>query len=194
MVKVPKGVILEPDEVPIWYSTMSWKAYSLWLVLGLILLPFYFIGALIFLAVVVLINSNEYFISNKRIYAQFNNPIGGNNQSFDIKLNKIQGIIIQQDSLGKTLNYGDIVFKTTGGHYDLIKFVNVSNPVFSKGLLQNIINNNLKKEKILQKLEDIEKEYEFGRISKEKYLQLKSKYEEELKRIEYSISSNVRQE
>lgn len=190
--KVPSDVIIEQNETPKWYGKMSWKALWKWtfIVLILMLLPaadddliIITILGIIVLAVVayLTIRSTEYFISNRRVYAKFGLI---SRKAFDIRVDGIQGAIIKQGFIGRILNYGDIIFSTPGQYAGSVVFKGVSDPYFVKGIIDNVIQKNEKRKAVLQKLTDLEKEYEFGKISEDKYIQLRAKYEEELRKYE----------
>ena len=60
--------------------------------------------------------------------------------------------------------------------------VGVSDPMRVKQVISDVLDRNKKVKEIEERIRKIEHEHELGRITDEKYRELKSKYEEELKK------------
>ncbi len=156
MIKIPSGLILKEDEVPKWCGKRTWKSMPI-------------------------LSSTYYFISNKRIYAKFGLI---SKETFDIPIDNIQGVMVKQGFMGRILNYGDIIFSTSGQYAGSTVFAGVADPYKIKGLVDNIMEINKRKSAILQKIQNLDMEYELNKISEEQYQNLKSKYEKELQKYE----------
>jgi len=210
-VKIPSGFGLVEGEVPYWYGRMSWKANWLLLFLGLLLLlgvliiPFIFalifalpfIPTLIFalthmpygiigiISIILLIiaalrvYSSEYFMTNKRIYVKYGII---SRHVMEIKNEWITGTALTQGFIGRILNYGNVVLSTPGQYAGSVVMIGVSDPMNIRTKVEDILRRSKEREKIEEKIREVEKEHEFGRISEEKYQELKKKYEEELKK------------
>jgi len=192
-VRVPSGLSLVEGEVPYWYGRMSWRAnlsllligvlaivlglgsLSLNILLGIAMLG---LGLLLILLAILRVYGSEYFITNMRIYTKYGVI---RRRIFEIRVEWITGSYISQSLLGRLYNYGDIVVSVPG----LLTFaalVGVSDPMRVRLVIEDVLRKNRERARIEEKLWELEKEFEFGRISEEKYLELKKRYEEELKK------------
>jgi hypothetical protein len=127
--RVPAQLALTEGEKPAWYRRESYKSHVGTVVFGLgifgigmlfFLVPF--VGAYsgaIFIAFALIdwlyaylsVVSSEYFISNKRVFVK-HGLVG--RASHDLKMEWMTGTVPNQGFLGRTLNYGSIVFTGVG--------------------------------------------------------------------------------
>jgi hypothetical protein len=101
---------------------------------------------------------------------------------FEIKNEWITTAAVRQGVIGRMLNYGDILISVPGHYLGTIAMYGVSDPLHVKAILDDTLRRFREAQKILEELKILEREYNYGRISKEKYEELKKKYEEELKK------------
>jgi len=192
-VRVPSGLSLVEGEVPYWYGRMSWRANLSLLLIGvlamvlslgslslniLLAMAMLGLGLLLILLAILRVYGSEYFITNMRIYTKYGVI---RRRIFEIRVEWITGSYISQSLLGRLYNYGDIVVSVPG----LLTFaalVGVSDPMRVRLVIEDVLRKNRERARIEEKLWELEKEFEFGRISEEKYLELKKRYEEELKK------------
>jgi uncharacterized membrane protein YdbT with pleckstrin-like domain len=197
-VKVPSDLVLMEGERPYWYGRRSFKSVLIPFILSLILLLFgvisiveysiYSIIGIIFIiiAIVIILRSvlaivsTEYFISSHRVYVKYGVIARG---VFEIKNEWITTAAVRQGVIGRVLNYGDILISVPGHYLGTIAMYGVSDPLHVKAILDDTLRRFREAQKILEELKILEREYNYGRISKEKYEELKKKYEEELKKI-----------
>jgi uncharacterized membrane protein YdbT with pleckstrin-like domain len=189
-VKVPSDLVLMEGERPYWYGRRSLKSILIPFILGLILLLFgvipilgilfIVIGIIIILRCVLAIVSTEYFISSHRVYVKYGIIA---RRVFEIKNEWITTAAVRQGVIGRILNYGDILISVPGHYLGTIAMYGVSDPLHVKAILDDTLRRFREAQKILEELKILEREYNYGRISREKYEELKKKYEEELKKI-----------
>ena len=197
-VKVPSDLVLMEGERPYWYGRRSFKSVLIPFILGLILLLFgaisiveysiYSIIGIIFIiiAIVIILRSvlavvsTEYFISSHRVYVKYGII---ERRIFEIKNEWITSVGVRQGVTGRVLNYGDILISVPGHYLGTIAMYGVSDPLHVKAMLDDTLRRFREVQKILEELKILEREYTYGRISREKYEELKKKYEEELKKI-----------
>ncbi len=84
--------------------------------------------------------------------------------------------------MGRLLNYGDVIFSIPDHYASLALFVGVPDPLHLREMVEDVWQRQKEAQKIEEKLRELEKEYEFGRIPEEKYQELRRKYLEELKK------------
>jgi len=188
-VKVPSDLVLMEGERSYWYGRRSLKSILIPFILGLILLLFGVIpilgvlfivtGIIIILRSVLAVVSTEYFISSHRVYVKYGIIV---RRVFEIKNEWITTAAVRQGVIGRILNYGDILISVPGHYLGTIAMYGVSDPLHVKAILDDTLRRFREAQKILEELKILEREYNYGRISREKYEELKKKYEEELKK------------
>jgi uncharacterized membrane protein YdbT with pleckstrin-like domain len=141
---------------------------------------FFGLGIIFFIIAFLRVKSTEYFITSHRMYTKYG-LIG--RRVFEIKNSWITGVIVRQGFVSRILNYGDLVFSTPGQYAGSVAMIGVSDPMHVRTIVEEVLKRFKEMENIQEDLKALEKEYEFGRISKEKYEELKKKYEEKLKSI-----------
>jgi uncharacterized membrane protein YdbT with pleckstrin-like domain len=165
------------NERPYWYDRLSWKANWLLILLGL--LTIWILIGIIFLIIAYLrVKSTEYFITSHRIYVKYG-IIG--RKVFEIKNEWITGVIVRQGFFQRILNYGDLIYSTPGQYAGSILMIGVSDPMHIRTIVEDALSKFKEIKTIQEDLKTIEKEYELGRLSREKYEELKKKYEEKLR-------------
>jgi uncharacterized membrane protein YdbT with pleckstrin-like domain len=188
-VKVPSDLVLMEGERSYWYGRRSLKSILIPFILGLILLLFGVIpilgvlfivtGIIIILRSVLAVVSTEYFISSHRIYVKYGIIV---RRVFEIKNEWITTAAVRQGVIGRILNYGDILISVPGHYLGTVAMYGVSDPLHVKAILDDTLRRFREAQKIIEELKILEREYNYGRISKEKYEELKKKYEEEIKK------------
>ena len=198
--KIPRGLRLEQDEVPIWYGRMS-KKCVLGSIIGFVILFFFgiiatfaipnpiavFIGLIMLLISFILLIraiirvwSTEYFISNHRVYVKYG--IGGRN-IYEVRHDWVSNYVINQSLGNRILNVGKLVISTPGHYKGYVEMNCVSSPIRVKELLENVLQKYRRVVELRNKLARLEEEFEFGRIDSARYNELKAKYLEEIDRI-----------
>jgi len=196
-VQVPSGLTLVEGEKPYWYGRRSFKSMPGSIILGLILLLlglpmlpvggdaaglgiiFIIIAIILLLRVYLAVRNSEYFISSHRVYVKYGVT---SKTSFEIKNEWITSVAVHQGSLGRMLNYGDVAISVPG-HLGTVAMFGVSDPLRVKAILDDVLRRFKEAQKIQEELKTLEREYMYGRIPKERYEELKRKYEEELKKL-----------
>jgi DNA-binding Lrp family transcriptional regulator len=102
---------------------------------------------------------------------------------FEIRNEWITSVIARQGFISRILNYGDLVYSTPGQYAGSVAMIGVSDPMHVRTIVEDVLRRFKEMKNIQEDLRVLEKEYEFGRISREKYEELKKKYEEKLKSI-----------
>jgi len=196
-VKVPSGFSLREGERPIWYGRRSFKSVIGYIIVGLLLLFFggglaavggvaAGFGVLLILVAIILfiiaplqVVATEYFITNLRTYVKYG-LVG--RRVIEVQNEWITDASVSQSFFGRALNYGNVVISTPGRAWGAVVMVGVSDPMRVKQVINDVLDRNKKVKEIEERIREIEHEYELGRITDEKYRELKSKYEEELKK------------
>jgi len=178
-IQVPADFNLTEGEVPYWYGKMSWKANWALILLGILTIWIFGLGIIFFLIAALRVYATEYFITNRRVYVKYGII---SRRVLEIKVEWITGTIVNQGFMGRLLNYGSVVISTPGQYAGSVAMIGVSDPMHIRSIIEDILRKNKERVVIEEKLRELEKEREFGRISEEKYKELKKKYEEELRK------------
>jgi len=117
-------------------------------------------------------------MTDRRVYVEYGLA---RRRVHEIKIEWITGTALYQDLMGRILNYGNIVISTSGQYAGSVVMADVSDPMHIRTMLEDILRKYKEQARVKEKIRDLEKEYEFGRITEELYQKLKKKYEEELK-------------
>jgi uncharacterized membrane protein YdbT with pleckstrin-like domain len=102
---------------------------------------------------------------------------------FEIRNEWITSIEIRQGLMGRMLNYGDTIISVPGHYLGTVAMFGVSDPLHVKAVIDDVLRRFREALKIQEELRILEREYTYGRIPKEKYEEVKKKYEEELKKL-----------
>jgi hypothetical protein len=132
------------------------------------------------LNIVLAIVSTEYFISSHRVYVKYGIIA---RRVFEIKNEWITTAAVRQGVIGRMFNYGDLLISVPGHYLGSVTMYGVSDPLHVKAIVDDTLRRFKEAQRIIEELKILEREYDYGRISKEKYEELKKKYEEELKKI-----------
>jgi len=196
-VKVPSGFSLREGERPIWYGRRSFKSVIGYIIVGLLFLFFggglaavggaaagfgvllILIAIILFIIAYLRVVATEYFITNLRTYVKYG-LVG--RRVIEVQNEWITDASVSQSFFGRALNYGNVVISTPGRAWGAVVMVGVSDPMRVKQVINDVLDRNKKVKEIEERIREIEHEYELGRITDEKYRELKSKYEEELKK------------
>ncbi|AHC52613.1 hypothetical protein SUSAZ_09250 [Sulfolobus acidocaldarius SUSAZ] len=206
---IPKGFTLIKGERPYWYGRISWKSTWPYMFMGALVLLFGlgvinlfglagWVEGLIFILIglyiifgvpYLVVKSSDYLVTSHRIYVKYGI---GSRHSYEIRNEWITDASVNQGILGRLLNYGSITFSTPGhggnvmipqAREGTLAIWNISDPFRVKAIIDDAIRKYIDIEKIQEALRDLEKEYNYGRITKEKYEELKRKYENELEKL-----------
>ena len=196
-VKVPSGFSLREGERPIWYGRRSFKSVIGYIIVGLLFLFFggglaavggvaagfgvllILIAIILFIIAYLQVVATEYFITNLRTYVKYG-LVG--RRVIEVQNEWITDASVSQSFFGRALNYGNVVISTPGRAWGAVAMVGVSDPMRVKQIINDVLDRNKKVKEIEERIREIEHEHELGRITDEKYRELKSKYEEELKK------------
>jgi len=144
--------------------------------------PFEIIGGVLLLIAIILlilahrkVATTEYFITNLRTYVRYGSIVT------ELENESITYVGVLQSALGRLMNYGNVIISTPG-RAGAVTMVGVSDPMRVRQVLLDAVDRRKKVKEIEERIREIEHEHELGRITEEKYRELKSKYEEELKK------------
>jgi len=197
-VKIPSDFSLREGERPVWYGRRSFKSVVGYTIPGIVLLIFggYWVPAAVWppnvtygitggvpllIAIILLILAHrkvattEYFITNLRTYVRYGSIVT------ELENESITYVGVLQSALGRLMNYGNVIISTPG-RAGAVTMVGVSDPMRVRQVLLDAVDRRKKVKEIEERIREIEHEHELGRITDEKYRELKSKYEEELKK------------
>ena len=199
-VKIPSDFSLREGERPIWYGRRSFRTVIGYTIPGIVLLIFGGLsvaeavwpppgivtlgiigGVLLLIAIILLILAHrkvattEYFITNLRTYVRYGLIVT------ELENESITYVGVLQSALGRLMNYGNVIISTPG-RAGAVTMVGVSDPMRVRQVLLDAVDRRKKVKEIEERIREIEHEHELGRITDEKYRELKSKYEEELKK------------
>jgi len=196
-VKIPSDFSLREGERPVWYGRRSFKSVVGYTIPGIVLLIFggFWVtliglgfvtfgiigGVLLLIAIILLILAHrkvattEYFITNLRTYVRYGSIVT------ELENESITYVGVLQSALGRLMNYGNVIISTPG-RAGAVTMVGVSDPMRVRQVLLDAVDRRKKVKEIEERIREIEHEHELGRITEEKYRELKSKYEEELKK------------
>lgn len=177
--KIPAGFSLLEGEKPVWGGRMSWKSQWLLLLLGVLTIWVIGFGIVFFLLAWRRVVSTEYFATNRRVYVKYGLI---NRTTFDLKNEWVTSYVVKQGYIGRILGFGDLVISTPGYYTGISIMRGVSDPMHVKTILEGTLQNAKKAREIEEKLRRLEEEHDLGRLSDEKYREIRSKYEEELRK------------
>ena len=95
----------------------------------------------------------------------------------------IVGCDVRRGVVARRLNYGDVVISVSGYEKGSLVISRVSDPLRLKWVLEEVPRRNLEAGRVEEKLRELEEERRSGRVSESTYLDLRAKYEEQLKKI-----------
>jgi len=90
---------------------ISLWSLSLPIFIGLLLLPLFGAGLLVWLWVYIRYRSTELAVTNKRVVAKFGFI---SRQTMEMNINKVESMQVNQSMLGRVFNFGSLVISGTG--------------------------------------------------------------------------------
>jgi uncharacterized membrane protein YdbT with pleckstrin-like domain len=198
-IKIPSSLVLVEGEKPYWYGRRSVKSVLGSIIMGLILLlflglpmiaigSFFVVIGLIFIIIAIIlllrailaVMSSEYFVSSHRIFVKYGII---SRRIFEIRNEWVTSVGVRQGVIGRLLNYGDVIISVPGHYLGTVAMFGVSDPLHVKAIVDDVLRRFREALKIQEELRILEREYTYERTPKEKYEELKKKYEEELKKM-----------
>ena len=116
--------VLIKDEAVLYRGHLSVWSFIWWIIFGLLLLPAFGLGLLLWLWAWVIYRTTELAVTNKRIIAK-TGLIQRN--TVEMFLEKVESIQVDQGVLGRIFDFGSITVTGTGGDKSPVK--NVSQPL-----------------------------------------------------------------
>ena len=116
--------VLIKDEAVLYRGHLSVWSFIWWIIFGLLLLPAFGLGLLLWLWAWVIYRTTELAVTNKRIIAK-TGLIQRN--TVEMFLEKVESIQVDQGVLGRVFDFGSITVSGTGGDKSPVK--NVSQPL-----------------------------------------------------------------
>lgn len=132
--------VLIKDEAVQYRAKLSLWSFFWLIVLGLLLLPAFGLGLLLWIAAWLIYISTELAITNKRIIAKSGLI---QRKTMEMFLEKIESIQVDQSVLGRIFNFGSITISGTGGDKSPIK--NISDPIQFRKAFMGAVDSNRSK-------------------------------------------------
>lgn len=110
MASYVEGALIPGESVAYTGNISLWGLGHL-IVLGLLLLPVFGIGLLLWLAAFIRYKTTELAVTNKRVIAKFGFI---SRHTIEMNINKVESIQVTQSILGRILNYGTLIIAGTG--------------------------------------------------------------------------------
>lgn len=127
---------LSRDENIVYRANISLWSLAPLIIVGIILLPAYLIGAIPLIWVLIYYKSTEIALTNKRVIAKFG-FISRN--TIEINLVKIESIQVHQGIFGRIFNYGTLII--SGAGTPKAQIPNISRPLEFRKEFNQIIEN-----------------------------------------------------
>ena len=131
--------VLIKDEAVLYRGRLSRWSFFWLIVLGLLLLPAFGLGLLLWLAAWIIYISTELAITNKRIISKSGLI---KRQTMEMFLEKVESIQVDQSILGRIFNFGSITISGTGGDKSPIR--NISRPLDFRQAFMGAVDGNRK--------------------------------------------------
>lgn len=112
------------DEKIIYRGKISFWSLLPMILLGLILLPFAFVGVLFWLAALARYLTTELAFTNKRVIAKFGFI---SRKTIELNLSKVESLQVNQGILGRIFNFGTLIISGAGNPQAPIP--GISNPM-----------------------------------------------------------------
>lgn len=124
--------VLVPGERVVHAGHVSLWSLSGWLLLGLVLLPAFGLGLVLWGVAYVKYKTTEIALTNKRVIVKKGFV---SRQTVEINLAKVESVQVDQTVLGRMLNYGSLVI--AGGGIPQAPVVGISDPIaFRRAFVQ----------------------------------------------------------
>jgi len=131
--------VLIKDEAVRYRGHLSVWSFFWWIALGLLLLPAFGLGLLIWFWAWVIYRTTELAVTNKRIIAKAGFIQRNTTEMF---LEKVESIRVDQGILGRIFDFGSITISGTGGDKSPVK--NVSHPLEFRKAFMSAVDTNRK--------------------------------------------------
>lgn len=105
-----EGALIPGESVSYTGNISLWGLTHL-ILLGLVLLPFFGIGLLFWLAAFIRYKTTELAITNKRVIAKFGFI---SRHTIEMNINKVESIQVTQSIFGRLLDFGTLIIAGTG--------------------------------------------------------------------------------
>ena len=129
--------VLIKDEAVLYRAKLSLWSFFWLIFLGLLLLPAFGLGLLLWLCAWIIYVSTELAITNKRIISKSGLI---QRQTMEMFLGKVESIQVDQSILGRIFNFGSITISGTGGDKSPIR--SISDPLqFRKAFMAAVDSN-----------------------------------------------------
>jgi len=80
--------------------------------------------------------------------------------------------MVRQGFIQRILNYGDLIYSTPRQYAGSVIMIGVSDPMHIRTIVEDALRKFKEIKTVQEDLREIEKEYELGRLTKEKYEEL----------------------
>ena len=131
--------VLINDEVVRYRARLSAWSFFWWILFGLLLLPAFGLGLLLWLAAWIIYVSTELAITNKRIISKSGLIQRNTTEMF---LEKVESVQVEQGILGRLFDFGSITISGTGGDKSPIR--NISQPIEFRKAFMGAVDQNRK--------------------------------------------------
>lgn len=101
-------------------AKVSWWSQWQMIVLGVLTIGF-MIGIIFFICAIIRVMTTELALTNKRVIAKTGFI---RRDTIELRLEKVEGLIISQGIIGRIFNYGTVIVSGTGGIRTPIPFIN----------------------------------------------------------------------
>jgi uncharacterized membrane protein YdbT with pleckstrin-like domain len=123
------GVLMK-DESVVYRGKITLWSLSFLFIVGFLLLPFFGIGLLFWLAAFIRYKTTELAVTNKRVIAKFGFI---SRHTIELNLNKVESVQVKQGIFGRIFNYGSLVISGAGNPQAPIP--GISEPMKFKNML-----------------------------------------------------------
>lgn len=127
--------LLTNDEAITYETKLHWFIY----LPGLILLLAYGIGIIFLIPAFITRKTSEFAVTNKRVVLKTGFI---SRKAYDILLDKVEGVIVEQGIFGRMFGYGTIIIKGTGGSSQ--PYVKIKDPFTFKRMVDEACDNRKK--------------------------------------------------
>lgn len=110
---------LTTNEKIIKSAKVSWWSQWVMLLLGILTISF-MIGIIFFIIAIIRVMTTELALTNKRVIAKTGFI---RRDTIELRLEKVEGLIINQGIMGRIFNYGTVIVSGTGGIKTPIPFI-----------------------------------------------------------------------
>ena len=117
------NVLIENEKVIYTGKVSLWSQLPM-IIIGLFLLPVFGVGLIFWAIVFIRYKTTELAFTNKRVIAKFGFI---SRRTFELNINKIESVQVEQSVLGRIFNYGTLVISGAGNPQAPI--LGISNPM-----------------------------------------------------------------